>query len=112
MFLGIRRGMNMTRIDERWRHVRQLLVAALADLADVDATVLSTNVPDGQLRGTLEEFGAFLEHNEFELAWDALADLGSRRTASAAFWSSLARAAAIMGLADKETEARQWESTT
>ena len=65
-------------------------------------------VPNGPLVGTLDEFEEFLEHNELELAWDALAGLAEHYSAPAECWRLLAHAASVMGLKGKqETAARR-----
>lgn len=45
----------------------------------------------------------FLDHNELELALDALADVGTARGATDDFWSELADAATSMGLSERAT---------
>jgi len=57
------------------------------------------------LAGTLDEFQEFLDHNELELAWDALAEVAERSNATPACWSQLAHAARLMQLPAKEEAA-------
>lgn len=63
-------------------------------------------VPVGFLHGTLDEFREFLEQDEFDLAWDALAAVAERNGAPAVAWEELAGAARLMSLADREAFAR------
>jgi hypothetical protein len=90
-----------------WNEVTRLLREARQYLAPERSVANSSGVPVGQLTGTLEEFDEFVEQNELELAWDALATVARRRTAPLSFWRNLARAAALMQLPDKEKEALQ-----
>jgi hypothetical protein len=53
--------------------------------------------PDG---GRLAEYRHYLEHNEFELALDELADVGLANSPPVGFWQNLHKAAANMGLAN------------
>jgi hypothetical protein len=57
--------------------------------------------------GTLDEFQEFLDHNELELAWDALWEVAERTNAPAACWNNLARAAHLMQIPNKEKAAAQ-----
>jgi hypothetical protein len=90
-----------------WNEVTRLLLEARHCLAPEKSVVHGLTVPVGQLTGTLEEFDEFIEHNELELAWDALATVARRTTAPWECWRNLARAAALMQLPDKEKEALQ-----
>jgi hypothetical protein len=53
----------------------------------------------------LDEFEEFLAHNEWELAWDALAAVAERAGASPNCWHKFAQAASLMELPDKEATA-------
>jgi hypothetical protein len=61
----------------------------------------------GLLSGTLQVFEEFLEHNELELAWDALVAVAERQKASASCWRILSQAAGLMQLPAKEAMALQ-----
>jgi hypothetical protein len=90
-----------------WEEIRQLLRQARDDLTSEDKPQQASPVPVGLLTGTLDEFEEFLGHNEFELAWEALASVAERLGAPPACWRKLARAASLMQLPDKELAARQ-----
>lgn len=49
----------------------------------------------------LDVFSEYLDHNELELALDALVEVGDDRGAEAVFWLALAEAAREMGLNDR-----------
>jgi hypothetical protein len=83
-----------------WAEIARLLREARTELSPGSGP--TTTIPDGPLRGSLEEFEEFLSHNELELAWDALAATAERAGASVGFWRRLARAAALMGLGEKQ----------
>jgi hypothetical protein len=59
----------------------------------------------------LGQFEEFLEHNELELAWDALAEIAEGEIASALCWQKLAEAAQVMQLFDKAKEAARKAAT-
>ena len=61
--------------------------------------------PGGQLLGSRSQFDGFMDHGEYELAWDAIADVADRETASRQFWAYLAEAASIMELEKQEGRA-------
>lgn len=96
----------MTDLVATWDEVKQLLRQARDGLQAVGPDPAGP-VPVGPLIGTLDEFEEFLEHDELELAWDALAAVAERVSAPAACWRRLARAAGIMGLVAKEERAFQ-----
>src|SRR5436305_10848969 len=85
-----------------WDEIKRLLREARDDLAPQGVAQAPSPVSVGLLSGTLEEFEEFLTQNEFELAWDALAAVAERAHASAGCWRTLAHAAALMHLPDKE----------
>lgn len=68
-----------------WKQTRNHLDSARAHL---------TGLPDIDLSATLE----FLEHNELELAFDCLVDLGDGLDPPLSFWRHLDRAAREMRL--------------
>lgn len=81
----------MTDLQLHWRDVTNLLLAAFDELPPSERVNL--------------EFQHFLDHNELELAWDSLADVGTRHESATAFWLNLAEAASKMGLHEKVSEA-------
>ncbi|GAA2293666.1 MafI family immunity protein [Streptomyces violaceusniger] len=72
-------------VQASWNRTRNHLDAARAHL---------TGLANIDLSATLE----FLEHNELELAFDCLVDLGHDLDLPLAFWQHLDRAAREMGL--------------
>ncbi len=72
----------------------------------------SSPVPVGLVTGTLDEFAEFLDNNEFELAWDALATVAERVKGPAHCWHKLARAASLMHLPAKEAIAARHAAPT
>jgi hypothetical protein len=85
---------------ERWKRISEVLRNAAEALPDnVRRSEQDAKpVPVGRLVGSLDEFYEFLAHNEFELAWDALAAVAKRARAGPALWLLLARAATLMSL--------------
>ena len=49
----------------------------------------------------LDRYGEYLDHNELELALDALAEVGVARQAASEFWLALVEAAREMGLHER-----------
>lgn len=88
-----------------WKEVSELLREA-RNVLPVETNAIAA-VPVGLLAGTLQEFEEFLEHNELELAWDALAAIAEPIDAPPAFWRRLACAAGLMRLLHKEEQAAQ-----
>lgn len=82
---------------ETWNAVSSLLQTAYGEIG-WKLTVTSEGIESE------EQFREFLEHNEFELAWDELAELGAPHGRSS-FWLLLARAAEEMELPEKAAEA-------
>jgi hypothetical protein len=95
----------MTDLSANWDEIRKLLNEARNSSASERSDQEASAVPVSLLSGTLEEFEEFLDHNELELAWDALAQVAKRDRAPAACWRRLARAARLMQLLGKEEEA-------
>jgi hypothetical protein len=89
-----------------WDEIRQVLKEARTQCAPQRGDQPPASVSDGLLVGTLDEFNEFLEHNELELAWDALAEVAERSQATRECWYRLARAADLMGLTDKRDKAQ------
>jgi len=79
-----------------WKQVAELLENAAAALPEAAMKLDRTPPKVGSLKGTLGEFQEFLQHNELELAWEALAAVAKRIKAGAGVWLLLARAATLM----------------
>jgi hypothetical protein len=90
-----------------WEATRRLLREARDQIAPQGEDQAPSPVPVGFLTEALKEFEKFLEHNELELAWDALAELAKRSNAPGECWSRLARAAHLMGLTPKRALAEE-----
>ena len=60
----------------------------------------------------LAQYSEFLEHNELELAFDVLEELGHLMSARGEFWRDLERAAENMGLVDRLPALRKAFSVT
>ena len=97
-------------LSETWEQVTRLLLAAHRELPKGRADNQLSRVTDGFLQGTTAEFHEFLNHNELELAWDALVAVAERVAASPNFWSYLAAAAALMKLSAKSADAARQAS--
>ena len=95
----------MSNLATSWNEIRNLLREARDCLPPEQRPPGSAPVPVGLLSGTLDEFEEFLEHNELELAWDALAEVAGRVNAPPPCWRRLAHAARLMQLPAKEDEA-------
>jgi hypothetical protein len=100
----------MNQYIKTWDEIRRLLRDAQQHLPKGNTATQYRHVPDGMLRGTLQEFEEFLEHDEFELAWDALSDVAKRVGAGNDFWNNLSQAAALMKIPEKEAEAAKMAS--
>lgn len=94
----------MSEHTEAWDKVRNLLREAQDCLKLRTADPGSISVPDSLLR-TIQEAAEFLDRNELELAWDALASIATQVNAPATCWQQLAQAARLMELTDKAEEA-------
>jgi hypothetical protein len=57
--------------------------------------------PHGEQAALLARYQEYLDHNELELALDALEELGHLLSAHGGFWRDLERAAENMGLSDR-----------
>jgi hypothetical protein len=84
-----------------WAEISKLLREARGELP-LNAGARNVGVPPGPLAGTVNEFEELLAHNEFELAWDTMAEMADRAGAPTSCWQKLARAANLMHLPDKE----------
>ncbi len=63
---------------------------------------ISEAAPGGDIPETWKEFSEFMKEGEYELAWDALAQLAELRELPHVFWMRMADAAALMGLTRNE----------
>lgn len=97
---------------ENWDAERQL--KNLASLAMEQAWILIESLlqnawkkvsklsQGGDLPETSIEFSEFMKEGEYELAWDALAQLAESQESPPTFWMRMADAAALMGLTRHE----------
>lgn len=93
-------------LEVTWNEVTRLLRGARR-LLPAEVGGASGEAPSEALRRLLDEFNEFLDHNELELAWEALADAGQLQGAPGAFWKQLAEAASLMNLPEKRSAAEQ-----
>ena len=77
-------------LTELWAEVSHLLSGA--------RQLLPATSSSEEARAALTQFAAYLDHNELELAWDALAEAADLESPSRGFWDLLAHAAGRMGL--------------
>jgi hypothetical protein len=90
--------------DQQWEKIRALLRDAMERLpeeARARGAERAKPEPGGppmgrQLRGTWDEAQEFLEHDEFELAYEALVELAERAQAGPRLWRALDEAAELM----------------
>jgi len=87
-----------------WKEIRRLLREVRSQLAPPSGEKTGLPVPVGLLQGTLDEFDEFLEHNELELAWDALANVAEHANNPTECWDKLA---ALMEPPEKRDAAQQ-----
>jgi hypothetical protein len=97
----------MTTPTANWDEIRKLLREAGSHVVPERDNQRASPVPVGALSGSLDEFDEFLDHNELELAWDALAAVAERVNAPPVVWRKLAEAAGLMHLLAKEDMATQ-----
>ena len=95
----------MPSLPELWEQISGHLTRARRQLDGKNGTAIHTGQARAELSGSLEEFDEFLEHNELELAWDALAAVAHRHHAAPSVWHELSEAAALMGLQDRRDRA-------
>jgi hypothetical protein len=95
----------MTNLTNNWNTVKNLLQSAYDDLSPARSAVAISDHGPTLLTGTAEEVVEFLQNNELELAWDALAEMGIHtKAAGPNFWLQLSMAAREMGRLDKAAE--------
>lgn len=80
---------------EAWGVVADLLREARAELA---CTQGGSGEREKTAQSRATQFEMFIDANEFELAWDTLADLANGFT-SARFWEKMLTSAGLMSLA-------------
>ena len=80
-----------------WKKVAALLKSAYAEITSSRSAMPVSAAAPQVLNGTEEEFLHFLDHNELELAWDTLAEMGELG-GGRSFWNQLAQAAQEMRL--------------
>jgi hypothetical protein len=102
----------VTPVQGTWKQIAELLESAAAALPDGSADTTEEGVRPGQIVGSLAEFREFLDHNELELAWDALAAVARESAAGSTVWFMLGRAASMMGLNAQKDVAVQCLSET
>lgn len=85
-------------LEAKWVLVTELLSNARETLREQSDTY-SPSVLEA-----LSAFEHYLEHNELELALDAIAEAGQLTTPRARFWQSLIQAAEKMDLGEKAKE--------
>lgn len=88
----------MVTLEQTWKQVTKLLEDAAAALPPPRRGKADREVKSGALSGSLGEFREFLDHNELELAWDALAAVARQSGAGADAWLPLVQAASLMHL--------------
>lgn len=92
----------MAQLAESWVKTGLLLKGALDQLGGgCDST---HDLTSRRLEGSREEAILFLEHNEFELAWEALAVVGKRERPPYMFWRYLLEAAETMNLPQQKVD--------
>jgi hypothetical protein len=95
----------MTALPQLWNQIRSHLTLARQELVTNDGRGQPNGQSPDRPAGTLADFEEFLEHNELELAWDALAAVAKRNDAPSSVWRHLSEAAALMGLQPRKEEA-------
>jgi hypothetical protein len=85
-------------LEQTWKRVTRLLEDAATALPPPRRGKGDRDVKSGTLSGSLGEFREFLDHNELELAWDALAAVARESRAGADAWLPLVQAASLMHL--------------
>lgn len=85
-------------IFRQWARVAELLTQA--------AAILGRPV-DARSAAAFRAYKAHLAQNEYEQAWDRLADAGSLSTASRSFWERLHAAAEVFGHEHRKARAQE-----
>jgi hypothetical protein len=92
----------MSQLAESWVKTEALLKGALEQLEGRENA--AHYAISRRLEGSHEEATLFLEHNEFELAWEALAAVGKRERPPYTFWRYLLEAAETMNLSQQKVD--------
>lgn len=92
----------MTQLADTWLGIESLLLQAYEELEDSNNVAVYTERGSRSLSGSPGEAMLFLKHNEFELAWDSLAQVGKHKVVPYSFWRHLLQAAEMMGLSDEK----------
>ncbi len=82
-------------MDERLRKKYEVLTSVLTDARS------NLELPEGRpnwIDERLASFDEFIEHREFELAFDMLQDVGGEFECPVSFWRRLKQASDVMGL--------------
>ncbi|WP_269533275.1 hypothetical protein [Chitinimonas sp. BJYL2] len=93
--------MNDPQLWKQWKVTESLLVSAKRRLLEAAPHL---NQEDAT---ALAQYENFIQHNEFGLALDTLAEVGSEYPCRGSFWRDLERAAEAMQLTERATEFRQ-----
>lgn len=97
----------MTAMVDHWAKVQHLLLYAENVLRrGGDIPYETAHLGDGGLRGTFQEFTEFLEHDEYELAMEALVALANRFGAEHEFWQAIDQVATMMEVPLPERQSR------
>jgi len=84
---------------KRWRATKELLHRA-------QAAIPASEEPQHEVTERQIQFTEGIEHNELELALDALEELGELAACRGGFWRDLERAAAMMELHERAPQFR------
>jgi len=90
-----------------WSEVQSLLRRASERICPVRNAAGRPQAESSYLGGSMDEFSEFVSHNEFELAWDALAAVADKVQVPPEFWDELAEAALLMELPRKRRDAEK-----
>ena len=92
----------MNQLADTWLSIESALLQAYKELEDSNNVVAYTGRGSKRLSGSPGEAMLFLKHNEFELAWDSLAQVGKHKVVPYSFWRHLLQAAELMELSDEK----------
>jgi len=89
----------MSEVNDLFRHWAQV-TEQLTQAASILGTTL-----DARSMAAVRAFRDHLARNEFEQAWDKLAEAGKFSTTSSGFWDRMAAAAKLLGKSDRQLDA-------
>jgi len=92
----------MAQLADTWLGIESSLLQAYKELEDSNSVTAYKEKGSRRLSGSPGEAMLFLKHNEFELAWDSLAQIGKHKVVPYSFWRHLLQAAEIMELSDEK----------